>query len=72
MMSERGRKQSCTFLLTGTLLMIAFIGISLASRFLGDRPVRYADDQDHFKYGSLGGELNKRSADRIPSVGLMP
>ncbi|GKS57375.1 hypothetical protein YTPLAS18_09020 [Nitrospira sp.] len=30
--------------------------MSLASRFLQDEPVRYADDEDHFKYGSLGGE----------------
>lgn len=32
------------------------IVVSLASRFLQDEPVRYPDDEDHFKYGSLGGE----------------
>jgi hypothetical protein len=38
------------------LFLFITIGGLLASRFLVDEPVRYADDEDHFKYGSLGGE----------------
>lgn len=34
------------------------IGVVLALRFLPDRPVTYADIEDHFKYGSTGGERN--------------
>jgi mono/diheme cytochrome c family protein len=32
--------------------------ILLAMRFLPDRPVTYANIEDHFKYGSTGGERN--------------
>mgnify|MGYP001235187355 CR=1 FL=1 len=39
-----------------TLFLFMTIGGLLASRFLVDEPVYYADDEDHFKYGSLGGE----------------
>ena len=56
MMTERGCSQWYTLLLMGALLAIAYVGISLASRFLADEPVLYADDEEHFKYGSLGGE----------------
>ena len=34
------------------------IAILLAMRFLPDRPVTYANIEDHFKYGSTGGERN--------------
>ena len=34
------------------------IGIVLAMRFLPDRPVTYANIEEHFKYGSTGGERN--------------
>src|SRR5260370_1040953 len=34
------------------------IAILLAMRFLPDRPVTYADIEEHFKYGSTGGERN--------------
>jgi processive rubber oxygenase RoxA-like protein len=33
-------------------------GLVLALRFLPDRPVTYANIEDHFKYGSTGGERN--------------
>jgi processive rubber oxygenase RoxA-like protein len=33
-------------------------GVLLALRFLPDRPVTYANIEDHFKYGSTGGERN--------------
>ncbi len=35
-----------------------FAGLMLAQRFLPDRPVTYANIEDHFKYGSTGGERN--------------
>src|SRR5262249_16633103 len=35
-----------------------FAGLMLAQRFLPDRPVTYAAIEDHFKYGSTGGERN--------------
>src|SRR5215467_2222519 len=35
-----------------------FAGLMLALRFLPDRPVTYANIEDHFKYGSTGGERN--------------
>jgi cytochrome c5 len=34
------------------------IAILLAMRFLPDRPVTYANIEEHFKYGSTGGERN--------------
>jgi mono/diheme cytochrome c family protein len=34
------------------------IGIALAVRFLPNRPVTYANIEDHFKYGSTGGYAN--------------
>ena len=42
-------------LATPTLLAIAF-GIYLWHRFSGDTAVEYADIEQHFKYGSTGGE----------------
>jgi hypothetical protein len=33
-------------------------GVMLAVRFLPDRPVTYASIENHFKYGSTGGERN--------------
>jgi mono/diheme cytochrome c family protein len=35
-----------------------FAGLILAQRFLPDRPVTYVNIEDHFKYGSTGGERN--------------
>ena len=37
-------------------LALLYAVVSLASRLLADEPVFYADEEDHFKYGSLGGE----------------
>ncbi len=37
------------------VLIVVFVGY-LAVRFLEDEPVTYADDRDHFKYGSTGGD----------------
>jgi hypothetical protein len=38
------------------LLVVLVIVVWLAWRFLSDRPVSYADAQEHFKYGSIGSE----------------
>src|SRR6476661_2435836 len=46
----------CVGLLLGLLVITAIIIVSLASRFLADVPVDYADIEEHFKYGSTGGE----------------
>ncbi|HJR75675.1 MAG TPA: hypothetical protein VJ805_01845 [Nitrospiraceae bacterium] len=37
-------------------IMVAGVLIALTVRFLTDRPVDYADAEEHFKYGSTGGE----------------
>ncbi|HYL04511.1 MAG TPA: cytochrome c, partial [Thermoanaerobaculia bacterium] len=42
-------------IVVGVPLVIALL---LAMRFLPDRPVTYANIEDHFKYGSTGGERN--------------
>lgn len=39
-----------------TLGLVMIVGGLLAARFFVDEPVSYADDEAHFKYGSLGGE----------------
>src|SRR5918996_2016374 len=36
--------------------VIILAGAYLAGRFSADKPVVYANDEDHFKYGSLGSE----------------
>lgn len=44
------------FLLAIAVGIPLVIVIYLAARFLPDRPVTYANIEDHFKYGSTGGE----------------
>ena len=53
---ERCTRNWCKAIMVIALLLLITMGGVLASRFLVDEPVRYADDEDHFKYGSLGGE----------------
>lgn len=36
--------------------VITVFSLSLIARFTLDAPVVYADPEEHFKYGSLGGE----------------
>ncbi|RDV24601.1 cytochrome c [Alteromonas aestuariivivens] len=38
--------------------LIVALGLYLGTRFLTDRPVEYDNIEQHFKYGSLGGERN--------------
>ena len=52
---SRNRYRALVAILVGVPLLIA---IMLAMRFLPDRPVTYANIEDHFKYGSTGGERN--------------
>ena len=37
-------------------VVVAFIAIWAYVRFTRDEPVTFASDEDHFKYGSTGGE----------------
>jgi hypothetical protein len=53
--SWRHRFDILLTLVVGIPLLIA---IALAVRFLPDRPVTYTNIEDHFKYGSTGGERN--------------
>ena len=55
---DRGWRWRFWTLLTIVVGVPILIGILLAVRFLPDRPVTYANIEDHFKYGSTGGERN--------------
>jgi mono/diheme cytochrome c family protein len=46
----------CAGLLLALFVIVVVVTVSLASRFLADVPVDYADPEQHFKYGSTGGE----------------
>jgi len=46
----------CRFLLLGIVLLAGAILLYLVLRFTRDTPVDYADIEEHFKYGSMGGE----------------
>jgi mono/diheme cytochrome c family protein len=53
------RWRQCFWILLAFVVGVPLlIGIMLAMRFLPDRPVTYANIEDHFKYGSTGGERN--------------
>lgn len=66
------------------LVAVIYTGVSLVVRFTQDEPVRYDDDEEHFKYGSLGGEreagfpywvwkvLPKVCADHLPGGARYP
>lgn len=47
----------CVVLMLATLLVLA-LGLYLWTRFSRDAPVEYAEPEQHFKYGSTGGERN--------------
>ena len=68
--------------ITVAILVVAFLGGAwLIGRFGSDTPVRYTDDLEHFKYGSLGSEhefgvpywiwraLPELFADKLPGKG---
>ncbi len=54
--SLKAVNRKCWMVLLPFLLLIGGISGLLAARFGADVPVDYADSEDHFKYGSTGGE----------------
>jgi mono/diheme cytochrome c family protein len=54
--SRRGRHVPCWLALVVPLVILAAVAAWAYARFGVDRPVVYDDPQDHFKYGSTGGE----------------
>ena len=77
----RGGRRTCQMFVVAILLLGVGVLAALAWRFLEDMPVDYADIEDHFKYGSTGGEresgfsywiwkaLPSVCADQFPSEG---
>jgi hypothetical protein len=49
-------KKKCAVVFLTLFLMVGGVVIALAVRFGADTPVDYADIEEHFKYGSTGGE----------------
>jgi len=49
---------ACRFWLWAGVALVLLGALGAAIRFLPDRPVRYDDPVEHFKYGSTGGERN--------------
>ena len=49
-------KRTCVVVFLTLFLMIGGVVLALAARFLADKPVDYVDMEEHFKYGSTGGE----------------
>ncbi|HEX2099134.1 MAG TPA: hypothetical protein VHF69_00640, partial [Candidatus Synoicihabitans sp.] len=43
-------------LIAVAIAIVLLVGGWAFLRFMSDHPVQYADDVDHFKYGSAGGE----------------
>lgn len=59
--SASNKKSCCCwwkYLCLSVFVLLLLSGIYLAVRFLTDEPVRYQKIEEHFKYGSLGGERN--------------
>jgi hypothetical protein len=54
--AEPRRSRTCLRLLLGMILFLGGFVAYAAWRFGGDTPVDYAAIEDHFKYGSTGGE----------------
>jgi len=55
---KAGRRRVAVYVLAALVLAVVIAVGYLALRFLPDEPVAYADDAQHFKYGSTGGERN--------------
>jgi hypothetical protein len=51
-----GKRRWVGIALLAILAVVVLFSIYLAIRLTGDQPVDYADDLDHWKYGSTGGE----------------
>ena len=55
---RRARFRRWMAVLTVGLLSIAIVGVVLWSRLFREVPTYYADDTEHFKYGSIGNEAD--------------
>ena len=53
---DRRCARACRFLLLGIVLLAGVIVAYLVLRFQRDSPVDYTEIEEHFKYGSTGGE----------------
>jgi hypothetical protein len=53
---ERRAIRVLLYLSVLTVTFVVLTGVLLLSRFTADIPVTYADAEEHFKYGSTGGE----------------
>ena len=63
-------RKRCQIVLWLLLIVIALLAACFAWRFLADRPVRYSNIEDHFKYGSIGSEPGGSLLDAVG--GLLP
>jgi len=52
----RGWKRLLLVLLITPTIVLVIVALYALQRFGGDEPVVYADAEEHFKYGSTGGE----------------
>jgi len=66
-LERRRRKIGCWLFV---LIVVAILGWLWWSFFVADRPVDYADVEEHFKYGSIGSEPGGSPLDTIG--GLLP
>ncbi len=55
-MDKSQKRKKCWVILGLLLLSVGMALLALAIRFLPDRPVNYTNIEEHFKYGSTGGE----------------
>jgi len=55
---RRARSRRWMAKLTVVLVVLAIVGLILWSRLFREVPTYYADDADHFKYGSIGNEAD--------------
>ena len=52
----RGLRRWLKLACLAVVALLLVVGLYLAVRFTRDRPIEYTDDEQHFKYGSTGGE----------------
>ena len=54
-LSSTKARKACWIVLT-SMVVVVIVGMYLGWRFMVDSPVRYSNIEEHFKYGSTGGE----------------
>jgi hypothetical protein len=62
------RTRRITLLIAGVFIVL--VALSLAWKFLRDKPTTYSNVQEHFKYGSIGSEVGGSLAEGVG--GLLP